>query len=622
MVKSANEIWADFNTEGVPGSGDKEPNKVEIRAWGSMLEAGMLGSSAGSAVFGMRATMDANLSYPANTMAWVVADPIPANNGIYRKDMGLGLGGWTRLADLPYEFIKATNSGAGTANAIIASTSLPIPENDAEALIALPIFVTNTASPVTVSINGATPLTIKTNSGSDVSVGGLTAGTIVSGYKSGSTFRMLSDQSSIAIQAAAEGAAELAEAWAQGTEPGGPGTKSAKEWAEDVGGIALGIASFSFAGDGVETDFTLPVAPGIAGNVRVAIDGVSQRPTAAYTVSGTTLQFTAQPPDGSEIFGFIITATEIEIGVPDAGSVGAAQIDQNDAPAIMDAIDGQALYAACQGRLTLTTGVPVTTADVSGAGTVYWSPYMGNRVWLYSGTIWTSFAPGELSIALSGGTASRPHDVFMDYNGGTPQMVLTAWTNDTTRATALAQQNGILVKSGATGQRYLGTIYLDASKQCADSMAKRHVWNMYNRKPRPMRVLEGTDTWNYTTATTRQANGSAGNQLDFVRGLDEDIAEAFVQVCASNGTVPCAVQAYIGLDSTTAAAAGSTFAFTELQNANRLMSAFAKYSGLPGLGRHILTWLERSQATGTTTWYGDNGGTTSVQSGMSGQVYA
>jgi hypothetical protein len=30
----------------------------------------------------------------------------------------------------------------------------------------------------------------------------------------------------------------------------------------------------------------------------------------------------------------------------------------------------------------------------------------------------------------------------------------------------------------------------------------------------------------------------------------------------------------------------------------------ASWEGLPGLGRHYLSWLEQSEATGVTTWVG------------------
>ncbi|HEV7305249.1 hypothetical protein [Ensifer sp.] len=71
---------------------------------------------------------------------------------------------------------------------------------------------TSTASLVTVSFNGAFPLTIKTNAGNNPVVGGLAAGMIIMGIVAGSTFRLVSDQASAAIAAAAEASATAAAA--------------------------------------------------------------------------------------------------------------------------------------------------------------------------------------------------------------------------------------------------------------------------------------------------------------------------------------------------------------------------------------------------------------------------
>ncbi|MDE3771037.1 hypothetical protein [Sinorhizobium meliloti] len=187
-----------------------QPAKSEIRALLAQYEAIMNAfTSNGGLIYSTLAFLEANLNYPRNTMAWVVADAVVANNGIYRKLLDSGTGSWTRMADLPFSFIIASDVGAGTPNAIQATTSIPV---SSSALIWMNIFEANTASPVTVSFNGGSALTIKTNSGNDITAGGLTAGMIVMGIVSGSTFRLVSDQASAAIVAAAEAAADRAEA--------------------------------------------------------------------------------------------------------------------------------------------------------------------------------------------------------------------------------------------------------------------------------------------------------------------------------------------------------------------------------------------------------------------------
>jgi len=53
-----------------------------------------------------------------------------------------------------------------------------------------------------------------------------------------------------------------------------------------------------FSGNGSTTAFTLSVAPASVNSIEVLVSGVSQSPQ-TYTVSGTTLTFSAAPPTGS-----------------------------------------------------------------------------------------------------------------------------------------------------------------------------------------------------------------------------------------------------------------------------------------------------------------------------------
>jgi len=208
MPELMNTIMADG-----PSSNPSQPVKAQLRAWGTWVESVITAFlSNGGLIYDTRASLNADLLHGANSSAWVVADPTIANNGIYRKLLGSGTGSWTRIADLPYSFIAATDAGAGTPNAIIATTSIPVPAADAAALISFAVFEANAGSPVTVAFNGGSPLTIKTASGASIAPGGLVAGMAIAGYKSGSTFRLISDQASAAIQAAAEAAQAAAEA--------------------------------------------------------------------------------------------------------------------------------------------------------------------------------------------------------------------------------------------------------------------------------------------------------------------------------------------------------------------------------------------------------------------------
>ncbi|WP_318867160.1 hypothetical protein RWA05_01070 [Sinorhizobium meliloti] len=206
FTKPAVDLFAPYDASGTP----REIVPQEAQVWGTEVERSILTFQAGGGIiFPDRATMDASLAYAPNQMAWVLGDATVANNGVYRKIGASGAGSWQRLGDLPYSFIKAVDVGAGTPNAIQATTGIPV---SGSALVLLNIFEANTASPVTVAFNSGDALTIKTNSGNDVAPGGVVAGMIVLGIVSGSTFRILNDQVSSAIVAAAEAAQAAAEA--------------------------------------------------------------------------------------------------------------------------------------------------------------------------------------------------------------------------------------------------------------------------------------------------------------------------------------------------------------------------------------------------------------------------
>jgi hypothetical protein len=135
-------------------------------------------------------------------MAWVVNDPVAFYNAIYRKIGNSGVGHWERVKDLPYSFVVASDTGAGTANAIQVTTDIPVSDG---VIVSFVLFEDTTAAPVTVAINGGTPLTLKTNRGNNASA--LSAGMDIwfRTRSSDSTARMLNDQDvSLLVEEAAD----------------------------------------------------------------------------------------------------------------------------------------------------------------------------------------------------------------------------------------------------------------------------------------------------------------------------------------------------------------------------------------------------------------------------------
>ena len=273
----------------------------------------------------------------------------------------------------------------------------------------------------------------------------------------------------------------------------------------------------------------------------------------------------------------------------------------------------------CDGRLTLTTALAVTTADVTGAGTLYFTPFRGNLIGLYGGGLWKLYVLPELSLSLTL-TSGKNYDVFVYNNAGVLTLELSAaWTNDTTRADAIALQDGVYVKSGTTSRRLVGTIRASGTNTTEDSAAKRYVFNAQNRMPRDLLTIDTTDTWSYTTATWRQANANTANKVEVLIGLQEEKVEvdvfAMAQVNLNNAAL-----AYVGVgvDSTTVPSGLRQNAYNNAALA--AMALNAHYGGFPGLGYHALNWLEKG-ADIACLFYGDNGAI-GTQCGITGTVWA
>lgn len=292
---------------------------------------------------------------------------------------------------------------------------------------------------------------------------------------------------------------------------------------------------------------------------------------------------------------------------------------------IFPAIDRTVDNAVDDFRLTLTSGTCVTTGDVTAATTIYFAPCKGNRIALYdssgNGTYYTS---PQISIAVPN-TTSQMYDLFVYANGSTPTLEALAWTNDTTRATALVQNValGVYTKSGDATRRYVGSFRTTGvSGQTEDSAAKRFLYNYYNRVPQVLRVADSTDSWTYTTAAWHQANASAANQVAVVIGIAEHLVDLRLIASAANSTAATSFWVGIGEDSTSAIATNDMTAqmSNDADTANVIVFTAADLTTAPAVGYHFYAWLEQGNGVGTLTWYGDNGAPTRQRSGLMGTL--
>lgn len=292
-----------------------------------------------------------------------------------------------------------------------------------------------------------------------------------------------------------------------------------------------------------------------------------------------------------------------------ADVAGAKWID-----ATAKATSAATVYPKAPGlRLTTETGVCASSTDRTAQGTIYFTPCASSYAAVYSGSAWIEFTQAELSLALTA-TSGKNYDVFYAYNSGTPNLALSAaWTNDTTRADALATQNGMTVKSADHTLLWIGTIRASGTNVTEDSAGgattqvggKRFVWNAFNRQRRGCSVFDSTDSWTYATNTWRQINGTAGNKCEYVSGLaGMNIDASSVVTMSVSNTATRGSMVGIGVDSTSAVS--GIRGVMAIGGVTNIIPATARYTGTPGLGYHFVAPIEKGGDGSVSDFYGDN----------------
>ena len=175
------------------------------------------------------------------------------------------------------------------------------------------------------------------------------------------------------------------------------------------------------------------------------------------------------------------------------------------------------------GRLTLQSNYPVSTTDQTAKATLYYTPYTGNDISLYdTGTSkWVLYNSAQVSLSLAGYTADKPYDIFAYDNAGTLTLESVIWTNTSTRATALARQNGVYVKTGAVNKRYIGSILINAAGgQTENTDTQRFVDNYYNQVQTYL-TCGISSAHTYNGAIRLWNNSSVNNKLESFTGVVE-----------------------------------------------------------------------------------------------------
>lgn len=272
------------------------------------------------------------------------------------------------------------------------------------------------------------------------------------------------------------------------------------------------------------------------------------------------------------------------------------------------------------GRLTLESGVPVSTSDQTAKTTVYYTPYVHNLISLWDGTNWVPTEFSETSLALGTLTSGRPYDVFGYVSGGALTLESLAWTSGTVRATAVTLQDGRYCKSGDKTRLFLGTFYTTSTTTTEDSGGgsttqvggKRFLWNMYNRVQRNISVIDTADNWAYTTNTIRQANAASGNKVEVIVGLPTYIKASVLGVVYMGATAnTVAAKVGVGINSTTTFSGTVQGGYLNWQGTGiTSVTCYApvsgNYAGNLSAGYNYLSWNEKG-ADVLSTFLGDNG---------------
>lgn len=308
------------------------------------------------------------------------------------------------------------------------------------------------------------------------------------------------------------------------------------------------------------------------------------------------------------------------------------------------AASGTGTPSPSQGRLTLTSGIPVLISTVSAATTIYYTPYIGQYVPLYDGSSFTMTSTGgELSQATTDSTKSPTsvttnsnYDLFVWNDGGTIRCTRgPAWSSDTSRGTGagtteLTRVNGILlnannITNGPSAQRgtYVGTVRSNGSSQidwiyggiaAGGTAAVLGVWNMHNRVSVSTFVGDNTNSWTYGSTTPQASNASTARRISFISGLQEDAFD-FATYGFAQGSGTNAAVFGLGVDVTNAFSG----IISESVAAATPVPVVASY-GASFLGFHFIQDCEAMSGATTGTFYGDANAPTILQTGMFGKL--
>lgn len=299
------------------------------------------------------------------------------------------------------------------------------------------------------------------------------------------------------------------------------------------------------------------------------------------------------------------------------------------------------------GRLTLQSHTPVMITTQSNKTTLYYDCYVSNAVVYYNGTsdVAQTIPACEVSTAMqnSGTGVLNSSDAFDVWWSGVNSNICVAtngsgggWIGDggnislrgsgftvldrstrpyTTNKNALthcyngATDYGAISANQAT---YLGSFITNAAGQTTwvfgsaasgGGSAILSLWNMYNRVDVSTNVVDSGTSYTYTTATVREARGSATNIASYFVGIVEDgIVVTYTQQVTTTANAAGFGLFGIGVSSTTSFFGGFFQCFTNAGAVQSCAGAEATTVMPTVVGYNYVAALEEGDGTHAQTF--------------------
>lgn len=579
-------VWRDNKVKGDIHSGAHEPDKADIRRWGQSVES-LVGVGVARRTAALLATVvPATGTFP---LAAVTHDPDPEKNGFWT---------WTGSAwqwDRPFpDTIAVLTNLGGSANAVTASTKAGVSPAQVVAYFVQPA-VNNTGA-MTLSINGGDAKPVLDVNGDPMAAGLWTAGRLIQFVDNGDEYRLVSDPD-------ADGAAASAATSSQ----------EARDALENLKERYLGQYADNTA------------ASAAAALIGGAIEGM-------LYWNSTSNVFRYWDGDSWET---------IPYASPAPASVTIEMLDSEVAAKVNAGGGADALL------LTLTSGVALSQADVTGATYVYALPAGSGSIGIYDGTTFTQrpvTAQITLTLTTDAHLADKNYDVFAAYSGGNVVVGTgPSWQDggsggsNTARGTGagsteielyqgrIVNKNAITLTNGATTYSIaarqavlVGGFRTVAAGQTEDSALKRFLSQAILPQLKTLKRAFEDSSYEYSTATLRQSGGNANNKVSVFQCLGGRMVDATMQAFVFNSTsTDRAIGIGIGLNSTDTD--GGTLRVQGYCTNTRAAAPLAILRAGCVLGLNEVVALERGNGNDAQNWFSTSASGNS-QAGLGGSV--